>query len=71
MKIPILLLLLSFTAPAAAAQPAFRQQFQQRIVVVPVFRPQPPPRMQSCGIGRWVDGGLPVKRARSSGRSTG
>jgi hypothetical protein len=74
MKIPILLLLLSFPAPAAAAQPAFRQQpqqvrqqFQQRIVVVPVFR-QPQPRMHSCGIGRWVDGVFtcqagPIERA--------
>ena len=75
MKIPILLLLLSFTAPVAAAQPAFRQQpeqvrqqFQQRIVVVPVFRPQPQLRMHSCGIGRWVDGVFtcqagPIERA--------
>jgi len=75
MKTLILPLLLSLAAPAAAAQPARRQQPQQvrlpnqrqRVVVLPVRRPQHL-RVQSCGIGRWVDGVFtcqagPVERA--------
>jgi len=73
MKTLILPLLLSLAAPAAAAQPARRQQPQQvrlpnqrqRVVVLPVRRPQHL-RVQSCGIGRWVDGVFTAQPFRCS-----